>query len=95
MDIVRNIAGDRTAKYQRAALVLRTIGWLSIVSGLIIAMWIWMGLKAGSQLWLWWSVAQIGFGAILLGVANGLQTRAAHFAGRTDLVEDDERRRAA
>lgn len=80
MDVVRTIAGDKDSKYQRAALVLRTVGWTSIVWGLLTMIWIWTGLKAGSELWLWWTIAQFAFGAICLMAANRLQTRAAHLA---------------
>ncbi|HWR17819.1 MAG TPA: hypothetical protein VN577_23520 [Terriglobales bacterium] len=87
MDVVRITAGDSTSKFQRAALVLRTIGWLSIVWGCMISIWIWMGEKAGSQLWLWWTLGQFAFGGICLGAAGVLRARAAVYAGRSDLEE--------
>ena len=80
MDIVRVIAGESNNKYNRAALVLRTLGWLSIVWGCMISIWIWTGLKAGSGLWLYWTIGQFVFGAICLVTAGRLQERAAHTA---------------
>ena len=75
MDLVKLIAGDRDNKYNRAALVLRTVGWLSIVWGLMISVYIWMGEKAGSQLWLLWTLGQLAFGAICLAVASRVRAR--------------------
>jgi hypothetical protein len=94
MDLVRVTAGDGDNKYLRAALVLRTLGWISIIWGFGISIWIWMGEKAGSQLWLWWTLGQLAFGVICLGVAGHLQTRAAHLA-RTAELETKDRSRAA
>lgn len=91
MDLVELTAGDRNNRYQRAALVLRTVGWLSIVWGLMISIYIWMGERAGSQLWLWWTIGQIVFGAICLGIASRLQ---AHSAGHPE-IEDEIPKRAA
>jgi hypothetical protein len=78
MDIVRVIAGESNNKYNRAALVLRVLGWTSIIWGCMISIWIWMGLKAGSDLWLYWTVGQFVVGAVLLSIATRLQMRAAH-----------------
>ena len=94
MDLVELTAGDRNNRYQRAALVLRTLGWLSIVWGVMISMWIMVGERAGSQLWLWWTAGQFVFGAVCLAVAGRLQTRSAHFAGNREL-ENERRDRAA
>lgn len=84
MDIVEVTAGDRDNKYNRAALVLRTLGWLSIVWGLMISMYIWMGEKAGSQLWLLWTLGQLVAGVIMLGIASRLRSRSAHLASRSE-----------
>lgn len=85
MDVVRVIAGESNNKYERAALVLRTLGWLSIVWGAMISIWIWMGLKAGSDLWLYWTIGQFVFGAICLAVAGRLQERAARVVEAPDV----------
>ena len=80
MDIVRIIAGESNNKYNRAAMVLRVLGWTSIIWGCMIAIWIGMGLKAGSDLWLYWTIAQFVVGAVLLAIAARLQLRAAQVA---------------
>ena len=77
MDVVRVIAGENNDKYRRAALVLRTLGWYSIGWGCVVAIWIGMGLRAGSNLWLWWTIGQFVFGAICLVVASRLRVHAA------------------
>jgi hypothetical protein len=77
MDILELTAGDRDNRYQRAALVLRTLGWLSIIWGVCISIWVMMGERAGSQLWLYWTLGQLVAGAILLGIARSLQNRGA------------------
>jgi len=85
MDIVELTAGERNDRYNRAAIVLRTLGWLSIVWGIGISIFIGMGEKAGSQLWLWWTLGQFVFGAVCLGVASHLKHREAQLAGRPEL----------
>ncbi|HET9697845.1 MAG TPA: hypothetical protein VFP40_13320 [Terriglobales bacterium] len=77
MDIVELTAGDRDNRYQRAALVLRTLGWLSIIWGVCISIWVMMGERAGSQLWLYWTLGQLVAGVVLLGIARHLQNRGA------------------
>jgi len=86
MDIVELTAGDRTNRYQRAALVLRTMGWLSIIWGVCISIWVMMGERAGSQLWLYWTIGQLVAGAILLGIASHLQKRGGIPALRDEPV---------
>ena len=77
MDIVELTAGDRDNRYQRAALVLRTLGWLSIIWGICISIWVMMGERAGSQLWLYWTIGQLVAGAVLIGIASHLSNRAS------------------
>jgi hypothetical protein len=51
----------------------------------MISIWIWMGLKAGSDLWLYWAIGQFVVGAICLAVAGRLQKRAAQVVETRDL----------
>jgi hypothetical protein len=92
MDWVRVIAGEENDKYLRAALVLRTLGWYSVAWGCVLAIWIWTGLKAGSDLWLWWSIGQFAFGAVCLVLAARLRTHRAELMRTPDV---DVRDRAA
>jgi len=75
-DWVTVVAGEENQKYQRAALVLRTCGWLSICWAAMVSIWIWMGAKAGSNLWLWSTIGLFVIGAFCLGIAGQLQNRA-------------------
>jgi hypothetical protein len=84
MDIVRVIAGEENGKYHRAALIVSVLGWLSIVWGCMISIWIWTGFRAGSDLWLNWAIAQFVVGAICLVIAGRLQERAAYLARTPD-----------
>jgi len=76
-DWVEVVAGDRDHKYQRAALVLRTLGWTSICWAAMISIWIWMGAKAGSNVWLWSTMGLFVLGVFFLSVGGRLQSRAA------------------
>jgi hypothetical protein len=76
-DLVEVLAGDRVDKYRRAALVLRTLGWLSICWAAMVSIWIWMGAKAGSNIWLWSTIGLFVAGVICLGIAGRIQAHAA------------------
>jgi hypothetical protein len=67
---------DRVNKFQRAVLGLRIIGWISIIWGFVTSTWIWMGEKAGSQLWLWSTIGLFVFGVICLVIASRVHERA-------------------
>jgi hypothetical protein len=67
---------DRVNKYQREALGLRIVGWTSIVWGFVTSMWIMVGERAGSQLWLWSTFGLFVFGVICLVIAGRVQERA-------------------
>jgi hypothetical protein len=97
MGFLEYLAGEETDKFEKAALVLRTLGWISIVWGCVTMLWIWMGLKAGSDLWLIWTISQFVLGAVLLGIANHLQSRAARLVLAPQVVvrEPETRDRAA
>ncbi len=66
---------DKVDELGRRALVLRTLGWMLLVFDGIVAVWIWMGLKSGSALWLWWTVLEGIAGVLLLGMASYYKTR--------------------
>ena len=93
-DWVEVVAGDKDQKYRRAALVLRTLGWTSICWAALVSIWIWMGYKAGSNVWLWSTIGLFVIGVVMLAVAAGLQSRAAKLI---DLPRSngDDRMRAA
>ena len=43
---------DLEEKHEMRALALRTIGGILFIEAFIVCQWIWMGLRAGSSLWL-------------------------------------------
>jgi hypothetical protein len=75
-DWVEVIAGEANQKYRRAALVLKTLAWTLIFWAALISIWIWMGVRAGSNVWLWSAIGLFGVGVILLGIAVWLQRQA-------------------
>lgn len=68
---------DQVDELGRRALVLRTLGWMLLAFGGIVAVWIWMGLKSGSALWLWWTILEGIAGVLLLGMASYYEMRAS------------------
>jgi len=85
---------DRAEKDWKIARVLRVIGWTSIVWGCLTCIWVWMGLKAGSDMWAIWTGAQFLAGAICLGVATRLSNRASRTLASSRLVIDNRERAA-
>jgi type VI protein secretion system component VasK len=92
MDWVAGVAGEAEQKYRRAALVLRTLAWTSIVWAAAVSIWIWMGAKAGSNLWLWIVIGLFVTGAVLLAIASRLQLRAARLIERPIVHHDPKLR---
>ena len=55
---------------EQRALTLRTVGWLLLIFDVaIIAVFIFVGLRSGSLLWLYWLVIQgiVGLGLVAAG----------------------------
>lgn len=77
---------DRAESYWKAARVLRVVGWTSIVWGCLIVIWVWMGLKAGSDMWAIWTAAQFLAGGICLATATGLSYRASRILASSQSV---------
>jgi hypothetical protein len=93
VDWVEVLAGEENQKYRRAGLVLKTIGWLLICWAVMITIWIWMGLRAGSNWWLWGCVGLFLGGALAVTIGNRLQSRAARLIRNP--VDSDNGARAA
>ncbi len=63
------VAVDRE-KLEQRALTLRTVGWLLLIfDAAIISLFIFVGLRSGSPLWLYWAVIQavVGIGFVAAG----------------------------
>ncbi len=76
-DWVEVLAGESNQKYRRAALILKTLAWTFICWAALVSIWIWMGAKAGSNVWLWSTIGLFVAGVILLVIAGWLNARAA------------------
>jgi hypothetical protein len=96
MNDVRVTVADKSSGYMRAAMVLRTLGWLSIIWGCMISIWVWMGERAGSQMWLYWTLAQFAAGAVCLFVASRMRSRGMNAASASAVeIRRSENDRAA
>ena len=62
-------ATDEAVHEQRLGSVLITVGWVLIAVDCILAVWIFVGLRGGSDMWLWWVIVEgiLGFGLIFFG----------------------------
>lgn len=85
---------DRVESYWKAARVLRVVAWTSIVWGCLTTIWIWTGLKAGSDMWLIWTIVQFVVGGVCLVAAWLLASRAARMLAGARLVIDNRERAA-
>ena len=85
---------DRAEKHWKIARVLRVVGWTSIVWGCITMMWIWMGLKAGSDMWAIWTAAQFLAGGVCLAAASFLSYRGSRILASSRLVIENRERAA-
>ncbi len=90
---------DLEEKHEMRALVLRTIGGILFIEAFIVCQWIWMGLRAGSGLWLWATVGLCVLGLICFGAAEREHRKAIEIVSEeipeTPLTYEVEHRRAA
>lgn len=65
------------------ALTLRAVGWLLLAFDGIIAVFVFVGIRDGSLLWLYWTVIEgiLGLGLVAAGLRQG--ERAADAMGHT------------
>ncbi len=91
---VNVILEDRAESYWKAARVLRVVAWTSIVWGCLTMIWIWMGLNAGSNMWLIWTIAQFVAGGICLAAAAWLSYRGSQILASSRLVIENRERAA-
>jgi hypothetical protein len=80
MDIVKITAGTSTNRYQRAALVLRALDWMSIVWGAMISIYDLDGRTRRIATLAVLERRPVRGRAILSGIARRLQSRAANSA---------------
>ncbi len=66
---------------QEDADVVRILGWLFLLFDAIPAMFVWVGLRSGSQFWLWWTLIEAAAGMSTLAVAGQMYADAARLIG--------------
>jgi hypothetical protein len=68
---------------EHRALTLQAIGWLLLAFDGIVAVFVFVGIRDGSLLWLYWTVIEgiLGLGLVAAGVRLG--DRAADAMGHT------------
>jgi hypothetical protein len=53
---------------KRKGTVLMTVGKVLLWMDFLILMWVYVGLKSGSRMWLWWVIIEGVLGLILLEI---------------------------
>ena len=90
---------DLEEKHEMRALALRTIGGILFIEAFIVCQWIWMGLRAGSGLWLWATIALGALGLICFGAAEIEHRKALEVVSEeipeAPITYEAEHRRAA
>lgn len=73
---------------EQRALTLRTLGWMLLVFDVaIIAVFIFVGLRSGSLLWLYWTVIQGALGIALVGAGMYQDSVASELTGEETHTE--------
>lgn len=85
---------DAGIRKEEDAEVVRVLGWLLLLFDAIPAVFIWVGLRTGSWLWLWWSVVEAAAGFGILGVAAWMYAEAARMIARGRKQQGAEARAA-
>lgn len=65
----KTTASDLALREQRRGSVMSIVGWTLIGFDCLIAVWIWVGLRSGSEFWLYWVAIEgvIGLALVWLG----------------------------
>ncbi len=68
---------------EQKALTWRTVGWtLLIFDATIISLFIFVGFRSGSMLWLYWAVIQAVVGMAFVGAGMYKESVAAELTGQ-------------
>jgi hypothetical protein len=62
----KTTASDLALRAQRLGSVLSVVGWTLIGFDCLIAVWIWVGLRSGSDFWLYWVAVEGIIGLVLI-----------------------------
>lgn len=89
---------DREEMHEKRALTLRTLGGIFFIEVFIVCQWIWMGLRSGSDLWLWATIGLGLMGMICFGAAEREHRKAIEVVTKeieTAIAYETEHRPAA
>lgn len=81
---------ERTSRMNAAGhgehigLVMRAIGWQLLIFDMIPVVFVWVGLRDGSWMWLWWALVEGLVGSLLVIAGNYFKEYAAHQVGRDE-----------
>ncbi len=73
---------DAAILKQHKAADLRMIGWVLLLFDSIPVVFIWVGFRVGSNLWLWWSLIEGLFGLGLIRVAGRIRPKQPDSMGK-------------
>ena len=82
------LESERTSRMNAAAqgehigLVLRSLGWQLLIFDMIPVVFVWVGLRSGSWMWLWWALIEGMVGSLLVIAGNYYKEYAAAQVGR-------------
>lgn len=80
-DSERTARMNAEAHFEHLGLVMRSVGWLLLIFDSIPAIWVLVGLRDGSELWLWWALLEGIVGFVLVVGGNYYKEAAAAQVG--------------
>lgn len=85
-DRVQRQMDEMIGALHRASALL-TIGYLLLFFDVVVACFVWAGLRVGSDFWLYWTVIQGVIGIALVGAALHTRSRMGKHLSRLDDVD--------
>jgi hypothetical protein len=79
----KTTASDAAMQAQRTGSVMRLLGWILIAFDCLIAAWIWVGLRSGSDLWLYWVIIQGVVALVLIWLGTRRRVEGVRETGET------------
>ncbi len=81
---------DLLVETQRKGLAMMTVGWILIGMDFLLALYVLIGVRSGSYMWLWWVLIEgtLGFGLIFAG--SHLRSKSG-----PELRHEEQEKRAA
>jgi hypothetical protein len=79
----KTTASDVALRAQRTGAVMSVVGWTLVGFDCLIAVWIWVGLRSGSDFWLYWVVIEGVLGLVLIWMGTRRRAEGARSLGET------------